>query len=132
MNERVLVVDDQPLIREVVRTMLETRGFAVVTAKDGHEALRVFADVEPAIALVDVDMPGPNGVEVCRALRAAAAGLGRVLPVWIMTGVERPGLESRAENAGAEGVLPKPFSSDELVSRLWQALGKSPGVSSAA
>ena len=122
MNERVLVVDDQPLIREVVRSMLESRGFAVITAKDGDEALKCLADGEPVVALVDVDMPGPSGVEVCHALRSAAAADGRVLPVWLMTGVQRPGLECRAERAGAIGVLPKPFTSDELVARLVQAV----------
>jgi CheY-like chemotaxis protein len=132
MNERVLVVDDQPMIREVVRSMLETRGYDVITAKDGDEALRLFADAHPAIALIDVDMPGPNGVEVCGALRSAAATLGRVLPVWLMTGVERPGLEYRAERAGALGVLPKPFTCDQLVIRLGQALSNSGPASSAA
>jgi two-component system response regulator AtoC len=106
--------------------MLESRGFAVITAKNGDEALQRFADADPAIALVDVDMPGLNGMEVCRALRSAAAALGRALPVWLMTGVDRPGLEGSAERAGAIGVLPKPFTCDELVAGLRRALGYFP------
>jgi CheY-like chemotaxis protein len=132
MNERVLVVDDQPLIREVMRMMIESRGFIAVSARDGEEASKLLVSMAPAIALVDVDMPGANGLEVCRALRTTAATLGRVLPVWLMTGVERPGLEEQAERAGALGVLAKPFTCDELVLHLRRGLQSLPPASSAA
>lgn len=121
----VLVVDDHPLVRDVVRTILESRGYAVTTAKDGVEALVCFEGRAPAVAVVDVDMPGPNGVEVCAALRQAAANCGRTFPVWLMTGVERPGLVARAKMAGALGVLVKPFTPDQLVMSLERALGES-------
>lgn len=123
MNHRVLVVDDHPLVRDVVRTILESRGYAVTTAKDGPEALECMKAARPLVAVVDVDMPGPNGVEVCSALRRAATEQGRTLPIWLMTGVERPGLVARAKLAGALGVLAKPFTSDALVAKLQEALG---------
>lgn len=125
MSGSVLIVDDHPLVREVVRTILESRGYDVTTAKDGAEALESLQNGAPVVAVVDVDMPGPNGVEVCAALRQAALDGGRTLPVWLMTGVERPGLVARAKLAGALGVLAKPFTSDQLVKSLENALGRS-------
>jgi CheY-like chemotaxis protein len=90
MKRSVLVVDDQPMVREVLKSMLEARGISVAVAKDGAEALERFAaDSIPAV-VIDVDMPGPNGVEVCRAVRAFAADHRRPVAVWLMTGVERP------------------------------------------
>lgn len=124
MSYGVLVVDDHPLVRDVVRTILESRGYTVTTAKDGPEALDCFTAAAPLVAVVDVDMPGPNGVEVCSALRRAAKEQGRILPVWLMTGVERPGLVDRAKLAGALGVLAKPFNSETLVTSLEAALGR--------
>ncbi len=124
MNGGVLVVDDHPLVRDVVRTMLEARGYVVATARDGVEALELVHQNIPAVAIIDVDMPGPNGVEVCRSLRDAARAQGSTLPVWLMTGVERPGLLDRAKVAGALGVLPKPFTLAQLTTRLEHALGR--------
>jgi CheY-like chemotaxis protein len=127
MSHGILVVDDHPLVRDVVRTILESRGYAVTTAKDGTEALQCLGAVTPDVAVVDVDMPGPNGVEVCAALRRAATEKGESLPVWLMTGVERPGLEERAKLAGALGIIAKPFTSEQLIGSLKHALGQ-PGV----
>src|SRR3954463_14362237 len=124
MKRTVLVVDDQPLVREVLKSILEARGISVAVAKDGAEALERFAaDSIPAV-VIDVDMPGPNGVEVCRAVRAFAADHRRPVAVWLMTGVERPGLVARAQAAGALGVLAKPFSTAELLARIEEMFGR--------
>lgn len=126
VSRSVLVVDDHPLVREVLRTMLEARAIKVMVAKDGHEALERFSAEQVAVALVDVDMPGPNGIEVCRALRAHAAQEQRSLAVWLMTGVHRPELIEPARMAGALGILEKPFSTEALVQRVEAMLAEAP------
>ena len=114
----ILVVDDQPEVREVVRTMLEARGFDVIVAANGENALSVFRRQPVAAALVDVDMPDMNGVELCRELRRTAEEIARPCDVSLMTGVMRPELHAAAAAAGACNVLPKPFTSAELVRQI--------------
>jgi CheY-like chemotaxis protein len=114
----ILVVDDQPLVREVVRLMLEARGYTVVVADGGPTALRLFSERSIDAAVVDVDMPAMTGVEVSRALLEQASAVGRRVLVWLMTGVTRPGLDADAARVGALGIIPKPFTPAELIARL--------------
>lgn len=110
------MIDDNPLVCDVVRRMLETRGYVVHTAESGLQGLELLSrHGEISGAIVDVDMPGMDGLEVCREVCAHASGTGRDLWVWMMTGVTRPELEARAAAAGARGVLAKPFTTHELV-----------------
>lgn len=110
----IMVIDDQAMVRSVLSLMLEARGFGVSTAHDGAMALAEQA-VRPADAfLVDVDMPGKTGVEVCRELRAWCERNGRPFRAWLMTGVIGRDLEAAAASVGARGVLAKPFTSAEL------------------
>jgi DNA-binding response OmpR family regulator len=122
MAQTVLIIDDNPLVREVVRQMLQARGYAVLVAEEGRAGLRQLAKNEVDVAIVDVDMPLMNGVEVCTALREQAAAAGRTLPVWLMTGVTRPELVEGAERAGAAGILAKPFTTAELIACVEGAL----------
>lgn len=116
MGRTILVIDDNPLVCDVVRRMLETRGYIVHTAEGGLQGLELLAQHDEIVgAIVDVDMPGMDGLEVCREIGAYAAGTGRDVWVWLMTGVTRPELEARAAAAGARGVLAKPFTTHELV-----------------
>lgn len=115
VSRTILIIDDNPLVRDVVRRMLEARGYSVLVAEGGAEGLQLLSNNWIDSAIVDVDMPAMNGVDVCRALRERAAKVGRGLWVWLMTGVTRPELLSAAAAAGARGVLPKPFTTDELV-----------------
>ena len=115
MSRTLLVIDDNPLVRDVVRLMLESRGYDVLVAEDG-EAGRALMSRRPVdAAIVDVDMPKMNGVDVCRALCSDAARAGHGIWVWLMTGVTRSDLAARALAAGAKGILPKPFTTQELV-----------------
>jgi CheY-like chemotaxis protein len=118
MARNVLVIDDQPLVREVVQSMLEFRGYAVLLAEDGPRGLELSINRPVDVALVDVDMPRMDGFAVCRALRGQCDAGGRPLVIWLMTGVATPELAERAQAAGAAGILPKPFTTDELVSRI--------------
>lgn len=115
---RLLVVDDDPDVRESLRNSLEFEGYGVDTAGDGEQALHLIvsaaADVRPDLAIVDVMMPGIDGLEVCRRLRAG----GERMPVLMLTA--RDGLGDRVTglDAGADDYLVKPFALEELLARL--------------
>ena len=110
----VLVVDDDEVIRKVVRTVLEADDFEVVEARDGVEAIdRVTAD-QPTVVVLDVMMPGIDGVEVCRRLQEAG-GRTRVL---MLTARDDASIEQACKDAGANGFMGKPFSSVELLDRV--------------
>ena len=111
---RVLVVDDERAVRESLRRALELEGYQVELAADGEDALeRLGADPADA-AILDVLMPGIDGLEVCRRLRAA----GNSVPVLMLTA--RAEVDSRVAglDAGADDYLPKPFALAELLARL--------------
>jgi two-component system response regulator MprA len=111
---RILVVDDEPALREGLGRALALEGYSVDVAADGAEALDVHA-LRPADALVlDVLMPQVDGVEVCRRLRAA----GDRVPILMLTA--RAELEDRIDglDAGADDYVVKPFALDELFARL--------------
>lgn len=124
MTRTILIIDDNPLVRDVVRRMLEARGYIVLVAEDGLNGLDLLKRNPVDAAIVDVDMPRMNGVDVCRALRDQAAAFGKSLWVWLMTGVTRPELVTRALAAGARGVLPKPFTTEELVHCVEREFGR--------
>ena len=111
----ILVVDDNPMVREVVQGMLNAAGFHALSAEDAATALALYASNPIDAAMIDVDMPGMNGIDLCRALQAQAAAVGRGVLAWLMTGVVRPELVVDAQAAGATGVLAKPFTRAELV-----------------
>lgn len=132
MARTILVIDDNAMVREVVQSMLEFRGYDVFPVEDGPKAIAHCLDHRVDVALVDVDMPRMDGVEVCRVLRRQAEALGRRLLIWLMTGVTRPELVVRAKAAGAAGVLSKPFTSEELLARIENGFGELPAPGSAA
>lgn len=115
MPATILVIDDNTLVREVVQGLLKVAGFHVLGAGEGIAALAAYAAEGADGAIVDMDMPGMNGLEVCRELRLRAKVAHRPLQLWLMTGVVRPELVEDAQAAGAQGVLAKPFTRDELL-----------------
>jgi len=111
----ILVVDDERAVRDSLRRALELEGYGVELAEDGEEALRRLADDPlPDAVILDVLMPGADGLEVCRRLR----GDGKQLPVLMLTA--RAEVDSRVAglDAGADDYLPKPFALAELLARL--------------
>ena len=108
----VLVVDDEVVIRRLVGVMLSGSHFQVVEAGDGNEALRVATDVLPDVALVDIGLPGVNGIDLCRALKSSP--LTSSVRVVMMTGDRLPHEVDAALEAGAAEVLGKPFTRDVL------------------
>jgi CheY-like chemotaxis protein/class 3 adenylate cyclase len=112
---KILVVDDVPENVRLLEAVLVPRGYAVVTANDGLEALELVATEEPDLILLDVMMPGLDGYAVCSHLRANDDTA--VLPVIMVTssiGQEK----TKAIEAGADDFIPKPFNHDELLTRV--------------
>jgi DNA-binding response OmpR family regulator len=118
MPRTFLVIDDNESVRESLRFLLLRRGYSVLVAEDGSEGLRLAADNVVHAAMVDVNMPGLNGIEVCRLLREHAAGAGREIAIWMMTGGRSPELVRQAREAGALDLLGKPFDIPSLYRRF--------------
>ncbi|UBU10467.1 response regulator transcription factor [Nonomuraea gerenzanensis] len=111
---RLLVVDDEPALREALQSSLEFEGYKVVTANDGQQALDALA-VEPYDAvLLDVMMPRLDGLTACRRLR----GSGNHVPVLMLTARDAVGDRVSGLDAGADDYLVKPFELDELLARV--------------
>jgi two-component system OmpR family response regulator len=115
----ILVVDDDPHIREVIRFALEHAGFRVAEAADGRAALRMFGETQPALLVLDIMMPEMDGTEVCRALRSGggAAGSDRVPIVFVTSRDDEIDRVVGLEIGGDDYVV-KPFSPRELVARV--------------
>jgi len=112
-DRRVLVVEDDPTVREVVATYLEAAGLLVSQAGDGFEALAIAAATPPDLVVLDRMLPGVDGVEVCRRLRAASS-----VPVIMLTALGETDDRIEGLEAGADDYLAKPFSPRELVLRV--------------
>ena len=112
MYPLILIADDDPDIREVVRILLESEGFRIVEAVDGDDAI---SKIDPAIDLyiLDVMMPGKSGYQVCRAIRAASTA-----PILFLTAKSQDGDKSMGFSSGGDDYLPKPFSYTELTARV--------------
>ena len=122
----VLIVDDDPSIRKLVATTLEdVAGFELVEAADGDEALELAREEAPAIVLLDIDMPGIDGFEACRRLRAQPETADAT--VVMLTAAADEEAERAAEEAGADLFITKPFSPLELL-RLVDDLGQAAGA----
>jgi two-component system, OmpR family, response regulator MprA len=112
---KILVVDDERAVRESLRRALELEGYEIELAADGSEALyRLEGTEEPDAVILDVLMPGVDGLEVCRRLR----GSGSKLPVLMLTA--RTEVEDRVAglDAGADDYVTKPFALEELLARV--------------
>jgi len=112
-GKKLFVVEDNPSIRKMLALAMEINGFDVAVASDGLEALRIFAEVDPDIAVIDIGLPGLNGCELARRLRKTAE-FDDVLLVAV-TGYGQKSDRKRALSAGFDLHLVKPLDPDELV-----------------
>jgi CheY-like chemotaxis protein len=112
----VLVVDDDEGVRELIAFLLQRAGYRAVTATDGPEALRIFTDIRPDLVILDMVMPGLDGVSVCERIRADATTAA--LPVVMMSGRATKTEIASAFASGAVEYLDKPVHPGELVSLL--------------
>ncbi|HEY1687626.1 MAG TPA: response regulator transcription factor [Solirubrobacteraceae bacterium] len=111
---KLLVVDDEPAIRQALELVLNLHGFEVATACDGRDALRALGAGRPDAVILDVLMPGLDGLEVCRRMRAA----GDRTPVLMLTARTEVSERVAGLEAGADDYLAKPFAHEELIARL--------------
>jgi len=120
----VLVVDDDEDVRTSLERALRVSGFAVRSAADGISALRAVAELPPDCVVLDINMPGMDGVAVVTALRA----LGHEVPVCVLSARDTVDDRVAGLEAGADDYLVKPFALDELIARLRALLRRSPPV----
>jgi two-component system response regulator MprA len=111
---RLLVVDDDPSVREALALVLDLNGFEVATAVDGRQAIRALSVDSPDAVILDVLMPGLDGLEVCRRIRAT----GNRTPVLMLTARAEVSERVAGLEAGADDYLAKPFAREELIARL--------------
>jgi DNA-binding response OmpR family regulator len=116
MPERILVVDDEEGNRELAAAVLARAGYQVAQAADGPEALAAVAAAPPALVLLDLMMPGMDGLEVCRRLRAAPATAG--LPVIVVTAYGTQAAKETALTSGVDDFVVKPFAARDLLDRV--------------
>src|SRR3954463_16774677 len=111
---RVLVVDDDPQLREALTRALELDGYAVTTASNGAQALEAISARRPDVVVLDVMMPYVGGLDVCRTLRERKDRL----PILVLTARDEVGDRFAVLDAGADDYLTKPFALEELRARL--------------
>lgn len=116
MTARILIVDDVPANTRLLEAKLAAEYFQVSSARDGFEALRTAASWQPDLILLDIMMPGMDGYECCRLLKADPATLH--IPVVMVTALGEPGERLRGLDAGADDFLTKPVEYDTLMARV--------------
>jgi DNA-binding response OmpR family regulator len=117
---KILVVDDEFILRDLMRTVLEEEGFSVITASDGEEALAKANNEMPDLILLDLMMPGKSGLEVCKILKSQSKT--RRIPVVMSTVLGREVDRVLTKEAGAEAHFMKPFSALALVTEVKRQL----------
>lgn len=113
----ILVIDDEPQIRRVLRSTLSTHGYEIAEAKTGEEALEWLRKQPPDLVLLDMNMPGMGGVEACREIRRASDA-----PIIMLTVRNAERDKVAALDAGADDYVVKPFGIEELLARIRAAL----------
>jgi len=119
-KKRILVVDDEPDVRDVLRIVLEAEGYEVSEAKDGEEAVEMISKRPPDLIILDFMMPKLNGPEVCRIVKKDI--LLRHIPIVMLTGRGELSDKVKGIDAGADDYIVKPFEPTELVARIKMVL----------
>jgi DNA-binding response OmpR family regulator len=122
----VLVVDDDPTIRKLVRVNLEKRGYAVRVAVDGTEAISAIKEQIPDLVILDIVMTGLSGIDVCLWIRTQSDA-----PIIVLSAHDEEDLMVRALDAGADDYVTKPFSYETLLARMRAVMRRAAGDSPA-
>ncbi len=120
-NAKILVIDDEPQIRRMLRTTLTGSGYQISDARSGEEGLERFRDFLPDLVIMDLNMPGLGGLNACREIR-----IGSDVPIIILTVTNAESDKVEALDAGADDYVCKPFSMPELLARIRAALRRAP------
>jgi two-component system KDP operon response regulator KdpE len=113
----ILVVDDEPQIRRVMRATLSAQGYTILEAANGDAALEQFRRERPDLILLDMNMPGMDGLEACRQIRATSS-----VPIIVLTVRSSEKDKVHSLDAGADDYVTKPFGMEELLARIRAAL----------
>ncbi len=129
MNEKILVVDDDPDILDAVSMILESRGYSVVTARDGVEGLANLKAENPDILILDLMMPKMDGFAVCKELQDPRWAKYRSIPILILTSVREEASRRRYEletglELDVDDYVEKPFQPDVLLERVGRLVKK--------
>ena len=119
---KILIVDDEESIRDLAQTILEDRGYEVITTANGSKAIEAFQLEQPDLVLLDICMPGMNGFEVCTVLKSQ--NFSKEVPVVMFTVSSGEDDRKLAKEGGCNGYFLKPFSSDDLVREVEKYTGK--------
>ncbi|MBW6465813.1 MAG: response regulator transcription factor [Brevefilum sp.] len=109
----ILIVEDDPNIRKLVRVNLLKRGYTVSEAEDSHRAIALFQETSADLVLLDLVLPGLSGVDICAWIRARSD-----VPIIILSARQEEDLKIAALDAGADDYVTKPFSPEELLARI--------------
>jgi two-component system, cell cycle response regulator DivK len=121
MSKRILVVEDQPDNRQIIRDMLAGTDYEIVEAEDGEQALAAVAKQRPDLILMDIQLPVMDGYEATRRIKADPAL--RSIPIIAVTSYALSGEEKKARAAGCDDYVPKPFSPRQLLAKIRLYLG---------
>ena len=113
----ILIADDEPQIRRVLRSTLSSQGYVILVAKTGEDAVEIVRKEKPDLVLLDVNMPGMGGIEACREIRRATEA-----PIIMLTVRNAERDKVLALDAGADDYVVKPFGIEELLARIRAAL----------
>jgi PleD family two-component response regulator len=122
-KRKILLVDDDPLIRRIVTKTLTANGYQVLEASSGAEGLALARSQPPDLILLDLMMPGMDGFEVCAALRQDSLTVN--VPVLMLTALDQTDAKVRGLQTGADDYITKPFNLDELITRIEAHLRRS-------
>lgn len=121
MNASILIVDDEPQIRRVMRATLVAAGYVAIDARSGEEGLERLRADRPDLVLLDLNLPGMGGIDVCREMRRGWEG-----PIIVLSVRSGDADKVQALDAGADDYVTKPFSTSELLARIRAALRRTP------
>jgi two-component system KDP operon response regulator KdpE len=124
---RILVVDDEPQIRRSLQVNLEGKGYAVVTAESAEKALQATANRVPDVIVLDLLMPGMDGIELTRRIREQST-----VPIIVLSAIGDERKKVEALELGADDYVTKPFSTEELVARIKSVLRRVAGAHGSA
>ena len=122
---RILVVDDEPQIRRSLQVNLESRGYPVVSVENGDEALQALAQRSPDVVVVDLLLPGMDGIELTRRIRSHSS-----VPIIFLSAIGDEPKKVEALEVGADDYVTKPFSMEELTARVRSVLRRAVGAQS--
>lgn len=111
--KKILVVDDSPTMRNLVKSLVETKGYAADTAENGAQGVEVFEKMHPDLVIADINMPVMNGIDMIKALRTKQERA--TVPVIVLTTETSPTIKQKLRDVGASAWIAKPYDDSVLI-----------------